>query len=258
MVSKEDICSVLAGFDAISLEESLDSALMNRVEQKFFFSKDILTNILEYLKRSMVVLEIGESRILKYSTKYLDTKNLQMYLDHHNRRPSRYKLRFRTYLSTNHSFFEVKQKTNKKRTIKNRIPVDSLSQDQEMVKKYIAQFSPYASSDLLPSMEVRYERITLLDTNSGDRITIDSSLETEGNGNKKKFNNLCILELKQSRINRSSLVFEAMRKVNVRARRISKYCLGVTHCYDVKNNLFRAKLKQIEHIENREQKVYAI
>ena len=77
--------------------------------------------------------------IQDYRSLYYDTVDRQFFLDHHNERVNRYKVRFREYVNSGLSFLEVKCKNNKKKTIKNRIQVDAISSDglSEEQKQYI-------------------------------------------------------------------------------------------------------------------------
>ncbi len=96
--------------------------LMNRIDTKFCIHKKhlpfLLNSISDYY---YYALEIDKSQLTPYKTIYFDTKNRDSYKAHHNEKLNRIKLRRRIYLKTNTSFFEIKKKTNKGRTIKHSI-----------------------------------------------------------------------------------------------------------------------------------------
>ena len=65
-------------------------------------------------------------RIADYNTLYYDTPDLKMYIAHHDRKLNRQKLRARIYVDSGIAFCEVKNKNNKGRTKKKRIPATSM------------------------------------------------------------------------------------------------------------------------------------
>ena len=64
--------------------------------------------------------EIDGQRLTAYDTLYYDTLDLQMYLRHHDRQLRRQKIRVRTYVDSQLTFLEVKNKSNKGRTLQAR------------------------------------------------------------------------------------------------------------------------------------------
>ena len=55
-----------------------------------------------------------------YKSLYYDTEDWKFYLDHHNGRVNRNKIRFREYVGSKLTFLEIKLKNNKGKTIKKR------------------------------------------------------------------------------------------------------------------------------------------
>ena len=88
-------------FSPISLEEMDSVKLLNRIDTKYTFRPNNINEFLESLQSFYRILEINGNRINHYQTLYFDTPNYQLYLDHHNDRVNRYKLRFRKYIYSN-------------------------------------------------------------------------------------------------------------------------------------------------------------
>ena len=105
----------------VSLEEMDQVKLMDRVETKFVFNLDSLPRLLSHMETGYRILEISGTRSHCYHTVYYDTPALELYHLHQRGRLNRYKIRFRKYCDSELSFFEIKFKNNKGRTIKKRI-----------------------------------------------------------------------------------------------------------------------------------------
>ena len=111
----------LMEFDPISLQQMDNVKLQNRIDTKFMFRENLLPSMLNNMKEHYFVLDINGMRFNHYETLYFDTENFDHYLRHHNRRVNRYKFRARKYVESNLHFFEVKFKSNRGRTVKERI-----------------------------------------------------------------------------------------------------------------------------------------
>ena len=114
---------VLKDFDEITLSEMDSVKLMNRTDTKFVFKREFLQELLPILKSQYRVLNIKGNLISSYKTLYYDLNNFQFFLDHHNGKGNRFKVRIRNYVESNLFFLEIKNKY-KGRTAKSRIKVD--------------------------------------------------------------------------------------------------------------------------------------
>ena len=101
-----------------------------------------------------------------------------MYSAHLNGKLNRYKIRVREYIDTNAKYLEVKFKSNKQRTIKKRIKVETdeiiFSEDS---KKLLNKINLYKSEDLEPKLQTEFSRLTLVHKNKNERLTIDLSIK---------------------------------------------------------------------------------
>ena len=118
-----EIRGTLSGMHCITLDEMDSIKLMNRVDTKFLTDLETLGEILRRAAPLYRVLETGGEKVAGYDTLYYDTDGYRMYLDHHQRRLNRRKVRTRTYLTSGDTYLEIKRKNNRGRTRKKRIPL---------------------------------------------------------------------------------------------------------------------------------------
>ncbi len=242
------------GFPTITLAEMDKVKLMNRIDTKFLLNFNQLPCLLERALEHYKIVEINGEKISPYSSIYWDTEEADMYCMHHNRRVNRYKIRMRSYLNSDLSFLEIKQKNNKGRTSKKRIMIDnqqfqSLDLD-ESEQRFIVEKSPYSFDLLKPMLQNFFQRITLVDNDETERITIDIDLayQTVDSSVVNKVEDLVIVEMKQSG-NVHSYFHDYLRDLSITPRNMSKYCIGMVLSYpDLKNNRFKNKLRQINKI----------
>ncbi len=116
-----DLTALAAGFDPISLKQMDSVALLNRVDTKFVMTANQLLTALAMVQSNYWMLEVKGQRLNHYRTLYFDP-DFELFLDHVTGRAERYKVRSREYTDSHLSFLEVKHKTRKDRTIKDRIP----------------------------------------------------------------------------------------------------------------------------------------
>jgi hypothetical protein len=65
----------------------------------------------------------------------------------------------------------------------------------------------------------------------------------------KNYNNLVVIEVKQSRFDRKSIVVKTLKKYRYNPYSISKYCIGMVNLYkELKYNLFKQKLIKLNKI----------
>jgi hypothetical protein len=164
-------------FEPIQLHQMNRVKLMNRTDRKFWFHADKLPEILHEVSSDYHMLNIKGQTKLQYTTSYFDTLENMMYTRHHNGKLNRYKIRRRTYVSSELSFLEIKFKNNKGRTEKKRIKADNRSPYFSITEsEFIKENSPYAGGDLFHSLTNDFDRITLVNKNFKERCTIDQNL----------------------------------------------------------------------------------
>lgn len=250
---------VLKEFYPITLKEMDKVKLMDRHDTKFIFKPELLPNILYDIKNYYNVLEVENKRIQNYSSLYFDTDNFKFYLDHHNGKMNRHKIRFREYSDTDLHFLEVKFKNNKGDTRKKRIKIPKeifqLGSLSENEMHFIRERLTYEPASLFPKLSVKNSRIALVHHDFKERATVDMNLsytdtDTDtDNVLKKEFFGMIILEVKQDKFSLSSELIKIMHKYRVSNVRISKYCLGVNSLYPlIKYNRFKPRITAIKKL----------
>ena len=247
--------SELIPFDPISLTDMESVKLLNRVDTKFIINRQQLTSILNKLVSDYYILEVDGNRNSRYKTLYFDTPNFDLYTQHHNGKLNRYKIRLRRYEESDLNFFEVKFKSNKKRTIKERVKRKQFETEiQGKSLEFLHDHVNFSLDKLIvPVIYVYYSRITLVGKKSNERLTIDTELRYEYEGRAESYENLAIIELKQDRAN-SSPAMQLLMNSHIHPFSISKYCLGILSLYDsVKKNNFKSKIQTIKRLCNEKQ-----
>jgi hypothetical protein len=245
----EGIVQILNKYSPISLEEMDSVALQDRTDTKYVFAARHLPSILKRLANEYRALEINGLRLSRYETLYYDTEDFQLYSTHHNRKANRYKIRARKYVESDLHFFEIKFKNNKGRTIKERIKTKRIKEVLgKKTSAYLKERTPFDPLSMKPKIWVRYCRTTLVNTESLERVTIDSNLNFEKDGLIKPYTHIAIAEVKQQKAS-SSLFGKIMREMHIESGSMSKYCIGVAQMYDhVKKNNFKPRLQFLNKI----------
>ncbi len=242
---------IVQQFTPISLEEMDGVELMNRTDTKFVVSLDQLLSILEEVKDTYRILEVNGTRFSHYETLYYDTNDFLFYTRHHNGKRNRWKIRKRSYLDSDLSFLELKFKTNRGRTQKQRTGIPEIGVELNGDEEKFIGSKAGIDFHLSPQIKNNFTRLTLVEPNLPERITIDLEISFEWNKISKEFRQIVIVEVKQENRNRLSPFFQALKKRYVREESISKYCLGVAMLVPfVKKNNFKEKLIKVNKLES--------
>ena len=249
----DEIVDIVQGMKPITLEEMKSVQLMNRIDTKYLVTEIQLREILKRVSEAYYAQDVENNRFSPYRTVYYDTPELTMYLIHHNRHLVRDKVRVRTYVDSNLTFCEVKHKNNKGRTSKERIkvePMDNIIESPEAAA-FLAEKQPYDVNTLMPQLETVFDRVTLVNYEKTERLTIDCNLTFNNvmNGNVAKMEPLVVMELKQDG-RAHSLLKDVLFNLRVKPFKISKYCIGTCLTRpDTKQNRFKRKLMQINKLK---------
>ena len=244
----------LSHFKSVTLEELNSVKLLNRKDTKFVFSHNILNQLLEKLIPFYQILEIDGKRSFIYDNTYFDTDQFLFFIQHHNESRKRFKVRYRQYCETNEQYFEIKVKDNKNRTIKYRLKIINrngyFSEDEKHLISEIVGLSP---QNLIPKLDIKFNRITLTDKNFKERLTIDTELSVKNGTSSKLFDQLVVAEIKQKKYNPRSDFIKILRNFKIPEMRFSKYCMGMVHVHKtIKYNRFKPKLLKINKILTQE------
>ena len=189
----------------------------------------------------------------KYTSLYFDTDDFTFFLNHHNGKLDRSKVRFREYVDSQACFLEVKRKNQQGTTIKKRIKVEKPSKTLNHTQK------EFVHSRLKRHYELKYchknffRRITMVNKFAKERITIDFDLEFQNDKEtiRNKTKNIVIAELKQEKLNRTSFFYKLMKENGIRPSGMSKYCIGTSLLNeDLKANRFKKNFRILEKNNN--------
>ena len=225
--------------------------LMNRTDTKFMISVTDLLSILQLLPDSYRVLEVNGVRQSAYETLYYDMPDFLFYRRHHSGKKNRYKIRKRLYVESNLTFLEVKFKSNKDRTIKDRTKLGLIDEPLESNQMEFIEEETHLGLTLEAKLWNSFSRITLVNQELPERLTIDCNLAFSFGEKNIPIDGLVICEVKQEKQNRHSPFMQEVKRRLIRPDSISKYSLGVTLLYpEVKSNNFKAKILKIRKIKN--------
>lgn len=247
------IANTLMGFDVISLDElNGKAAMLKRLDNKYILTADAFRPALEAFTDHFEVLEIKGKREFTYATNYYDDPDRRSYYDHHQGRRKRCKVRVREYVDAGFSYLEVKLKDKRKITVKKRLKVtdqanplngDALDFIEE---QYRGIYDEAFGKTLFPVIAMRYERITLVAKEGGERMTIDTNLQFEANGIFREVQpEMFIIETKSARGN--GIADKILRGLHLHpTKRCSKYCIGMASTGAVhRHNRFLPALKRL-------------
>ena len=241
---------LLGQFSPITLAEMSGVKLMNRTDTKFVTTLPRLEELLRMAVGDYYVQEIDGERNMLYDTTYFDTFDFGMYRQHQQGHSGRQKIRFRTYVSSNLQFMEVKTKNNRGRTKKKRIEVDDMDLQDPAKRDFLSQVLRYDIDTLQAHTHNFFRRITLVNRGKTERLTIDTALQFNNliTGEHCDMGPLVIIELK-----RDGLVFspvlEMLRSLRIHPHGFSKYCMGAALTNDeLPCHRFKSKLRDIDKI----------
>jgi hypothetical protein len=253
MKLENKILHVVNQFDPISLEEMDSVRLMRRIDSKYALPVSQLPVLLEMALPGFRMVEIEGYREQIYETTYFDTNDFSMYHIHHNGKLNRHKIRLRKYIYSKQEFLEVKRKNNKGETIKTRIgkhPNIHLI-NSDINTTFLNKYTPYNPDTLTAVLGNRFIRLTLVNKNFKERITLDYNIEFTNllDGQEKTFPGICIAEVKCNRDDRHSAFTSLINFLRINQIGFSKYCIGMAMLNtDVKDNLFKPRINTLKKI----------
>lgn len=240
----------LSLYNCIQLADLEQVQLLNRVDTKYVFHISDLEAILLELKDQYSVLEINGKKMHAYETLYFDTPDFLLYKFHHNGKINRLKVRYRRYVDTGLTFFEVKYKVKGSRTDKIRLNKTNIFDDlgpeeQEMIRHY--QVDPRC---LEKKLWVHFHRITIAKNDYSERATLDVGLRFKNGDTDVSYEDIVVAEIKQNKTSFNSPLIKALKSRHFEKSGFSKYSMGIAATEDVKSNRFKPNFIKIDKIRN--------
>lgn len=240
-------------FETITLAEMSEVRLMNRTDSKFLAHISRIAGVLQRAVPFYYIQRIEGVAASHYGTRYFDTEDLYFYREHHNRRLCRQKVRVRTYLDSLLSFLEVKNKNNKGKTRKLRIRVEENLPETFCTEDsihFLEEIVPFSAGELHPSLDNDFFRITLVNKEKTERITMDFDLRFKNLRTGLTFHlpEVVVIEIKQDG-NLPSKMQQLLLESRIHQKSFSKYCMGIVLTDPlVKQNRFKPKERYLERL----------
>jgi len=240
-----NLASLLGSFEPVSLEQTNEQAsLLKRSDTKYVIRPEQLPAVLSHWMNTHRILEINNNRIFSYHSVYYDTPGLRLYHAHHAGAVNRVKFRVREYVDTQISYYEIKKRDNRGITEKQRTRIKDKDLACSLMHQTGSEYSRHTLHEALQeTLQVDYDRITLVAKEGGERITIDLNLCFCANDHRAAFPDRAIIEIKRRRgvMAAEQRFFRAM---GIRPGSISKYCLGILSLFPTaKQHRFRMPLR---------------
>lgn len=247
--------ALLAPMPTLSLEEMSAVKLMSRIDTKYLTNKEGLLRVLELAQDDYYVQAIDTREIMGYLTVYLDTPDHYFYREHLRGALPRTKLRMRTYLDSDGlSFFEIKNKNNRRKTKKRRTRIPSIDEASAGgAPEFLFEQTGLRWSDYTPSLRNQFNRITLVNKGMTERLTIDFDIHyhSYATGFEAQSGPIVVIELK-----RGSLIASPIRQIlttlHIHPAGYSKYMMGSA----MTNPDLRRDKRKFVYLSKIEQKVF--
>lgn len=224
----------LAMLPSVSLAD-LDSTwtTVRRYDTKFILDREVLSKFLDQAETNFAALEVSGERSFTYETSYFDTPDLLLYRDHAQRRRRRIKVRTRHYVESNRMRLEVKAKRGNGQTQK-ALFEDHRSMGAEEIRIIDEAISELNHSSryrgiaghLQPSAVTTFQRSTMINLDSVERLTIDSALVLDAASSRiQMLPELVLVEIKSP--HRISETVRQLRRAGIHSTSFSKYCAAI-------------------------------
>ena len=211
----------------ITLQEAKDIKLMNRIDKKYIINFEQFCSLTNYIVENYYIVIDNEGKfLLPYKSIYFDTDIYDMYNDHKINKENRQKIRIREYES-GEKFLEIKTKSKDSLTKKIRIPADNYSITE--YKDWIIKNLHYDIDSLTEKIEISFYRITLININKTERITIDFNISFNNyiTGIKNKIKDI-VIEVKK--LFEDNTEFEdILNNMDIYETKFSKYHIGINN-----------------------------
>jgi hypothetical protein len=240
----------IAGFEKVDIDViGRDRMFSNRKDLKYLIPIHLLPEILNQMHDDYLLMTVNGISLHDYRTYYYDTPDFQFYRDHHQGKQNRMKVRSRSY-ADGKSFIEVKRKTNRSITLKNRLSISNDPDMNQLNHGLLKELSLPDDLELALQLCVGYKRLTFFSKSYNEKVTIDLQLYYQREQTDYELSGLFIAESKGSR-QLHSRFNSLMRDHRIKQTSFSKYCYGIYQLIPtVKKNNFKPlehKLEKLMH-----------
>lgn len=243
----KEIEHVLTPFERLGLNDFGDGRFAERRDRKFPCHINQVAEIIEGLEDQYDLITPNDDSISEIGTLYFDTPHFDFFQAHHRGKGNRLKVRFRKYPDTHTSFLEVKKKSIKGLTLKERVlsPFESNTISKEM-GIFLEENGTGPIADLEAVLEVNYRRFSFISKDKAERFSIDFEIEFSNSNGTGDFGDLAIVEVKQPSL-KTTPVIKKLREKHIREASLSKYCLSLSTLNpELKSNRFKPALRSLQ------------
>lgn len=245
---------MLVPFRSISLEQlNAKADMLQRRDNKYVVRGEVLRQAMGELAKYFDILEIDGRRDFTYDTCYFDDASRSGYFDHHQGRRIRCKVRMRKYVDADLCFVEVKLKHKRGMTIKKRLQrpaqmhgsMDDASRDF-VESCYRDLYGRAFERALEPALTMRYQRVTLVAKEGGERMTVDVGMVFKAASGVRVVDEQLFLVETKSR-NANGIADKILRALHQHpTNSCSKYCVALAALEKArKHNKFLVALRRL-------------
>lgn len=213
----------------ITLKEMKSIRLMKRTDTKFVTHMNKLLELLAMAQGHYFVQKVRGEMLSPYATTYFDSRDRFMFRIHQCGSRPRMKVRVRSYTNDGETFLEIKRKDNRNKTHKVRMQVPSLEDvlNDGVGEDFLQLNTGKTFADLQPTVANRFRRITLVNFEKTERLTIDFDIRFRDlqTGAETSFDDAVVIELKRDG-RAASPILPLLRKLRIHPGGFSKYCVG--------------------------------
>lgn len=221
------ILAIASRFDRAPEQLVRARSLLQRTDTKFIVPSSLAVWVLARIATSYQVVQHGPGPLAPYVTDYYDTTDLQCFFETMRGTLPRHKVRVRSYQDGT-CFLETKAKDESGFTRKHRLRrpgrVEGMTAKE---KEHVAGRTCLAVDDLILSIGIDYDRMTLVNPGSEERVTVDSNIAIRVGATRLRFPDVAIIETKQRSLDQHTPVAESLRFHGIAATGMSKYCAGM-------------------------------
>lgn len=235
----------LTSLAGVTLDELLARAtLQTRVDRKYLLPETTLPRVLAGTRADLRILEIERRREFGYSSTYFDDLDLTCFHRAGRGRRRRFKIRTRVYRDSGEAWLEVKTRTGRGETVKDRLPYDLADAGRltAEAEAFIAATVEARGAgavdprDLVAVLHTSYRRSTLLvdaPDQATSRATVDTGLAWRRPADPRRLTMPGRLIVETKGGTAPSPLDRALWTAGLRPTRVSKYGAGLAALTDL-------------------------
>ena len=235
----ETLASACSALSRTGLNNMDSVELLRRFDSKYVVPESWLPELVQAVAINSRILEVNGEIDARYENLYYELPGEKFLEDHLRGKARRMKVRERLYGNNDRTFLEVKRRFPGGKTVKERMErgqgfkAGFNGEEQAFLEKHVKM-----EAGLEPRLYGSFQRLTLVDFDRRERITLDRGLHCGLVGEEPKplLQGLAIIEIKQPRPDRYGPAQRWLKSqderqgVVARKTRVSKYAMARLEC----------------------------